>query len=99
MKFLLHLSCIFPACLAKCVDFLASQYINDDYCDCSDGTDETLTNACNNGYFTCSNIGHKSISISSFKLNDDFCGKKLFLYLSFHFISGPFALLLILRLL
>lgn len=28
--------------------------VNDDYCDCPDGTDETSTNACPNGVFVCS---------------------------------------------
>ena len=27
--------------------------LNDDYCDCMDGSDETLTSACSNGYFYC----------------------------------------------
>ena len=29
--------------------------LNDDYCDCNDGSDENKTNACYNGKFFCKN--------------------------------------------
>lgn len=30
-------------------------YVNDNFCDCEDGTDEFLTNACYNGFIYCIN--------------------------------------------
>lgn len=29
------------------------EFVNDNFCDCPDGTDETFTNACSNGKFYC----------------------------------------------
>jgi protein kinase C substrate 80K-H len=43
--------------------------LNDNYCDCEDGSDENLTNACPNGIFTCSNYPYYSTDISTSKVS------------------------------
>ena len=47
--------------------------LNDDYCDCKDGSDESTTNACDNGKFQCKNSNYYPKVISTSKLNDGFC--------------------------
>lgn len=60
------------ACLdgSKTIPFTA---VNDDYCDCPDGSDEPGTPACGTGYFYCSNIGHTPAYIKTSRLNDGVC--------------------------
>lgn len=51
---------------SKIIPFLQ---VNDDYCDCPDGSDEPGTEACYNGIFYCANEGHTSKIISSSRVN------------------------------
>ncbi|KAK6145052.1 hypothetical protein DH2020_021872 [Rehmannia glutinosa] len=62
----------------KCKDgskkFNKSQ-LNDDFCDCPDGSDEPGTSACPNGKFYCKNTGHAPVILYSSRVNDGICGK------------------------
>ena len=37
--------------------------VNDDFCDCDDGSDEPGTSACSNGMFHCVNTGFKPLNL------------------------------------
>lgn len=61
------------SCLSNPEIELDASKINDDYCDCPDGSDEPGTSACSNGRFFCENAGFRSSYIPSFKVNDGVC--------------------------
>ncbi|KAI0699838.1 endoplasmic reticulum protein [Cytidiella melzeri] len=47
--------------------------VNDDYCDCRDGSDEPGTGACPNTRFYCKNKGHIGAYIMSSRVHDGLC--------------------------
>lgn len=62
------------SCLNDSSIVLDISQINDDYCDCPDGSDEPGTSACGSkSRFYCQNDGFLSRYISGFKVNDGVC--------------------------
>lgn len=60
----------------SCLDgskLIPFSFVNDDYCDCKDGSDEPGTSACTRGTFYCLNAGHISAYILSSRVNDGIC--------------------------
>ncbi|KAG2345043.1 hypothetical protein BDR05DRAFT_931060 [Suillus weaverae] len=52
---------------------IAWSAVNDDYCDCQDGSDEPGSSACPNNKFYCRNEGHIGAIIQSSRVNDGLC--------------------------
>ncbi|KAK7206204.1 glucosidase II beta subunit-like-domain-containing protein [Myxozyma melibiosi] len=61
------------ACLGHKDILIPISKINDDYCDCPDGSDEPGTSACANGKFHCQNKGHVPGVLPSYQVNDGIC--------------------------
>ncbi|KAL6578301.1 hypothetical protein OROMI_010629 [Orobanche minor] len=66
----------FDAELIKCKDgskSFARNRLNDNFCDCADGTDEPGTSACPASRFYCRNIGSTPRYLFSSRVNDRIC--------------------------
>ncbi|XP_010921325.1 glucosidase 2 subunit beta isoform X2 [Elaeis guineensis] len=60
----------------KCKDGskkFTKEQLNDEFCDCPDGTDEPGTSACPQGKFYCPNVGHIPLTTFSSRVNDGIC--------------------------
>ncbi|KAG4088210.1 hypothetical protein H8356DRAFT_1281107 [Neocallimastix lanati (nom. inval.)] len=69
-----------PDNLFHCLDgngVIPYSSLNDDYCDCADGSDEPGTPACPNSKFYCENHGSKGNFIPSSRVNDGVCDYEL----------------------
>lgn len=52
---------------------LDQSQLNDEFCDCLDGSDEPGTNACSNGVFHCVNKGFKITTLPASRVDDQVC--------------------------
>jgi len=69
-----------PDGLFHCLDgngVIPYSALNDDYCDCADGSDEPGTSACPNSRFYCRNHGKNGNFIPSSRVNDGICDYEL----------------------
>ncbi|XP_051151780.1 glucosidase 2 subunit beta isoform X2 [Andrographis paniculata] len=67
----------YEAEIIKCKDGSKSftrDRLNDNFCDCVDGSDEPGTSACPSGTFYCRTMGSKPKFLFSSRVNDQFCG-------------------------
>lgn len=64
-------------CLGHPEIVLHFDQVNDDYCDCPDGSDEPGTAACENGKFYCANEGFEPNFIPTFLVDDGVCDYKV----------------------
>jgi protein kinase C substrate 80K-H len=64
------------ACLDGSAVLPSFSRVNDDFCDCPDGSDEPGTSACPSGTFYCANRGHESRALSSAFVDDGVCGER-----------------------
>ncbi|XP_078162486.1 calmodulin-binding protein isoform X2 [Carex rostrata] len=66
----------YKAGVIKCKDGskkFSRDLLNDEFCDCPDGTDEPGTSACPEGKFYCQNSGHAPLVVFSSRVNDGIC--------------------------
>ncbi|KAL2612424.1 hypothetical protein R1flu_024116 [Riccia fluitans] len=66
----------YQTAVIKCRDgskSFSQERLNDDFCDCADGTDEPGTNACPEAKFYCRNMGHRPLILFSSRVNDGIC--------------------------
>ncbi|KAK1397072.1 PRKCSH-like domain-containing protein [Heracleum sosnowskyi] len=66
----------FASDVIKCKDgsnFFSRDRINDNFCDCPDGSDEPGTSACPAGKFYCKNAGSTPQFLFSSRVNDQIC--------------------------
>ncbi|KAK8545121.1 hypothetical protein V6N13_066428 [Hibiscus sabdariffa] len=71
-KYYSKLSAYSISCKDGSKQFSKSQ-LNDDFCDCPDGTDEPGTSACPAAKFYCKNAGHIPKFLFSSRVNDGIC--------------------------